>query len=168
MSNNVVWHAGWSVNWVHLLHHFASPVPDRTQYTMFSPVGWKKSSCWVRQGVETGAAPRVPFHCSWLKILLPTRAQECSRLGFPRDIMFYCIPSDTISVSPCLAAMQQWQQVFTFAPEGEADRRKLKKRRDSYSNRPAGDQTAASQRGREDITASIAKTGKQKKNIYFH
>ncbi len=95
----------WSTSH-NLLHHPTLTVPDQTQYTMFSPVGRKKSPCWVRPGVEAGAAPRVPFHCSWLRILLPRSTQECSRLGFLGDIMFYST-TDTISAPPCLAAMQR-------------------------------------------------------------
>lgn len=69
-------------------------------------LGRKKSPCWVRPGVEAGTAPRVPFHCSWLWILLPRCTQQCSRLGFLKDIRFYCT-ADAISVPPCLAALQR-------------------------------------------------------------
>lgn len=72
-------------------------------------LGRKKSLCWVRPGVEAGTAPRVPFHCSWLWILLPRCTQECSRLGFLKDIRFYCT-ADAISVPPCVAALPPGRQ----------------------------------------------------------
>lgn len=101
--------------------HSASTVPDQTLYTMFSPARRKKSPCWVRPRVKAGAAPRVPFHCSWLRILLPRSGHECSRLGFLRDIMFYCM--DAISGSPCLAAMQRGNKCLHFPPRGRLVRR---------------------------------------------
>ncbi|XP_039682321.1 dual specificity protein kinase CLK4-like isoform X3 [Perca fluviatilis] len=66
--------------------------------------------------------------------------------------MFYC--TDAISLSPCLAAMQRSKKCLQIGTE------KMKKRRESFLNRPTGDQTAASQRGgeAEDSTASIAKS----------
>lgn len=113
MCNNLVLNLGWrcvrcQVSFIeyNLLNHPSSTVPDQTQYTMFSTAGWKKSPFWVSPRVEAGAALRVHFHCSWLRILLPRSTQECSRLGFLRDIMFYST-SDAISVRPCWAAMQR-------------------------------------------------------------
>lgn len=159
VSNNPVCTVGWTVNIecpvsltgvsLNLLHHLAAAAPGRTQYTMFSPAGWKRSPCWVRPGVGAGAAPRLSFHCSWLTILLPRSARECSRLGFLLDIMFYC-STEAISVSPCLADMQCGVGVTP----GSTGSTTPKKRRKSSSNRR---QTAASQRGGDtgDITASV-------------
>lgn len=85
-------------------------------------LGRKKSPCWVRPGVEAGTAPSVPFHCSWLWILLPRCTQQCSRLGFLKDLRFYCT-ADAISVPPCLAALQRSNTCLPPPPHPRERRR---------------------------------------------
>lgn len=109
-------------------------------------LGRKKSPCWVRPGVEAGTAPSVPFHCSWLWILLPRCTQQCSRLGFLKDIRFYCT-ADAISVPPCLAALQRSNKCLP--PPPTPVREDAEEEEEGKTN-----PTAAGQRGREDITAS--------------
>lgn len=119
----------------------------------------------VRPRVKAAAAPRVPFHCSWLGVLLPRTTQECSRLGFLGDIRFYC-HADAISVPPCLAAMQRGNKCLRF-PRERVVGRSRKLRWINYSNGPNEGQTAGSQRRARvaDIPASVTKAGKLRNTL---
>lgn len=99
-----------------LLHHPAAAAPDRTQDTMFSPVGCKKSCCWVRPGGRGWSSSPCPFSLQLAEHFTARSPQECSRLGFLRDIRFYC-SADAISVPPCLAAMQRGNKCFRYPQE---------------------------------------------------
>lgn len=92
------------------------------------------------QGVESGAAPRVPFHCSWLGILLPSKYTGMSTAWFSEghNVLLHHGHGFCLSLFGRYAA---WQQVFALRMVWGS------RRRVSYSNKPAGVQTAGRSRG---------------------
>lgn len=112
------------------------------------------------------SSSRVPFHCSWLGILRPRSTQECSRLGFLRDIIFYCT-RDTISVSPCLAAMWCGNKCL-HSPLG-GGREEKEEEEGKLLKQNSGSPNSTERRGKEQHKTShlsITNTGKWK--THFH
>lgn len=132
----------------YIIQSHASTGPHQTQDTMFSPVGWKKSSCWVRWRVEDEATHRVAFHCCWMR----NHTGMCtSWFSVGHQVL---LPLHFLSLQVCSEGVK-----CLHSHRGGRTGRKKKKRRVCCSNKQVG---VIREGAAEDITDTFLKTGEQK------